>query len=51
VSTTSLGQTATHTYVVVDNGNEFYSLNMVPSPPNVIIGIGKKQFAGDGGDQ
>jgi hypothetical protein len=49
VSTTSLGQTATHTYVVVDNGNEIYSLNMVASPPNVIIGIAKRQFPG--GDQ
>ena len=50
-STTSLGQTASHTYVVVDNGNELYSLNMVPSPPNVIIGIAKRQFPDDAGDQ
>src|SRR5215475_12689948 len=33
---TSTGQTATHTYVVADKGNEFYSLNMTPVPPNVI---------------
>jgi hypothetical protein len=51
VSTTSTGQTATHTYVVVDNGNEFYSLNMVPSPPNVIIATAKRQLPGGGGDQ
>src|SRR5689334_19291060 len=36
---TSTGQTAMHTYVVADRGNEFYSLNMTPSPANVIIGI------------
>src|SRR5262245_39185200 len=45
---TSTGQTATHTYVVADKGNEFYSLNMTPAPPNVIVGIGKRQFPGDG---
>ena len=44
VTFTSTGQMATHTAVVVDGGNEFYSLNMTPSPGNVIIGIGKKQF-------
>ena len=47
---TSTGQTATHTYVVADKGNEFYSLNMTPSPANVIVGIGKRQFPGNGGD-
>jgi hypothetical protein len=46
----STGQTATHTAVVADKGNEFYSLNMTPSPANVIVGIGKKQFLGNGGD-
>jgi hypothetical protein len=48
VSTTSTGQTASHTYVVVDAGNELYSINMVPSPPNVIIATAKKQFPGGG---
>jgi hypothetical protein len=47
VSLTSTGLSATHTVVIVDNGNEFYSLNTTPSPGNVIIGIGKRQFAGD----
>ena len=46
----STGQTATHTAVVADKGNEFYSLNMTPSPANVIVGIGKKQFPGKGSD-
>ena len=47
VSHTSTGLTATHTVVLVDNGNEFYSLNTTPSPGNVIVGIGKRQFPGD----
>jgi hypothetical protein len=47
VSHTSTGQSGTHTVVIVDNGNEFYSLNTTPSPGNVIVGIGKRQFAGD----
>jgi hypothetical protein len=47
VSLTSTGQSATHTVVIVDNGNEFYSLNTTPSPGNIIVGIGKRQFAGD----
>ena len=47
---TSTGQTATHTYVIADNGHEFYSLNMSPSPANVIVGIGKKQFSGNGSE-
>jgi hypothetical protein len=42
---TSTGQTAMHTYVIADNGNEFYSLNMAETPANVIVGIGKKQFS------
>ena len=51
VTFTSTGQTATHTYVIVDSGNEFYSLNMTPSPGNVIVGTAKKQFpGGDSGD-
>jgi hypothetical protein len=37
-----------HTYVIADNGREFYSLNMSPSPANVIVGIGKKQFFDNG---
>ena len=37
----STGQTATHTAVVADKGNEFYSLNMTPSPANVIVGIAR----------
>jgi hypothetical protein len=48
VSSTSTGQTASHTYVVVDNGHEFYSINMVPSPANVIIATAKRQFRGSG---
>ena len=48
VTVTSTGQTATHTYVIVDSGNEFYSLNMTPSPANVIVGTAKKQFLGSG---
>ena len=47
VSLTSTGQSATHTVVIVDNGNEFYSLNTTLSPGNVVVGIGKRQFAGD----
>ncbi len=47
VSLTSTGQSATHTVVIVDNGNEFYSLNTTPSPGNVVVGIGKRQFAAD----
>jgi hypothetical protein len=50
VSTTSAGQTGTHTFVIADKGNEFYSLNMAPTPANVIVGIGKKQFPGNGSD-
>src|SRR5262249_41697651 len=38
VTLTSTGQTAMHTYVIADNGKEFYSLNMAPSPSNVIVG-------------
>jgi len=48
VSSTSTGQTASHTYVVVDNGNEFYSLNMTPSPANVIVATAKKQSPDSG---
>ena len=48
VTVTSTGQTAMHTYVIADNGHEFYSLNMSPSPANVIVGIGKKQFFDNG---
>ena len=47
VSLTSTGQSATHTVVIVDNGNEFYSLNTTASPANVIVGIGKRQFRDD----
>ena len=47
---TSTGQTAIHTYVIADNGHEFYSLNMSPLPANVIVGIGKKQFSGNGSE-
>lgn len=46
-SLTSTGQSATHTVVIVDNGNEFYSLNTTASPGNVIVGIGKRQFSED----
>ena len=51
VTTTSTGQMAAHTYVIADNGNEFYSLNMAPTPANVIVGTAKKQFPGSGDDQ
>jgi hypothetical protein len=46
-TSTSTGQIAMHTYVIADNGNEFYSLNMAETPANVIVGIGKKQFSGN----
>jgi len=45
VTHTSSGATAMHVYVVVDNGKEFYSLNLVPG--NVISAVGKKQFSDD----
>jgi hypothetical protein len=50
VSDTSLastGQVATHEYVIVDDGKEFYILNTTPptaTSGNVIVGVGKKQF-------
>ena len=48
---TSTGQTAVHTYAIADNGREFYILNMTPAPANVIVGVGKKQFSGNGGEK
>lgn len=41
------GATATHEYVVVDNGKEFYFINSTPGTTtsgNVNGGVGKKQF-------
>jgi hypothetical protein len=45
-SVTSTGQTGSHTAVIAAGGNEFYSLNTTAAPPNVIVGIAKKQFPG-----
>ena len=45
VTQTSSGATATHVYVIANNGTEFYSLNLVPG--NVVTGLGKKQFTDD----
>jgi hypothetical protein len=42
----SNGQTATHTYILVDNGSEFYILNTTPptaTSGNVVSGVGKRQ--------
>ena len=42
------GATATHEYVIVDNGKEFYRLNATPGTStsgNVSVGVGKKQFS------
>jgi len=42
------GATATHEYVIVQNGKEFYFLNTTPGTAtagNVSVGVGKKQFA------
>ena len=41
------GATATHEYVIVDNGKEFYFLNTTPGTAtsgNVSVGVGKRQF-------
>jgi len=41
------GASATHEYVIVDNGNEFYFINSTPGTTtsgNVSVGVGKKQF-------
>ena len=41
------GATATHEYVIVDNGKEFFFLNTTPGTAttgNVSVGVGKKQF-------
>jgi hypothetical protein len=41
------GATATHEYVIVDNGKEFYFINSTPGTTtsgNVNGGVGKKQF-------
>jgi hypothetical protein len=41
------GATATHEYVIVDNGKEFFFLNSTPgtvTSGNVSVGVGKKQF-------
>jgi hypothetical protein len=45
------GATATHEYVIVDNGKEFYYLNTTPGTStsgSVSVGVGKKQFPRNG---
>ena len=44
------GASATHEYVIVDNGKEFYFINSTPGTAtsgNVSVGVGKKQFPKD----
>jgi hypothetical protein len=43
----SNGTSSTHESIIVDNGRGFFILNTTTGAPNVVSGVGRKQFPGD----
>jgi hypothetical protein len=45
------GTSSTHESIIIDNGRGFFILNTSTGAPNVVSGVGRKQFAGEHDDR